>query len=87
MYPSCCQSNTQNVHREAGASAFKLSRSRQSHMHGCMDLSKLLHRFVEIDTWIVTQMLLHGFVKVGPWICQKLFYVFWPVAKQNQAEL
>ena len=26
------------------------------------------------------------FVKVGPWICQKLFYVFWPFAKQNQAE-
>ena len=30
MHPSCCQSNTQNVHWKPGASAFQLSRSQQS---------------------------------------------------------
>ena len=49
-----------------------------------MDLSTLMHWFLEGVKWI---LLLCAFVKVVMWICQSCSFYFSPFAKQNQAEV
>ena len=65
-----------------------------------LDLSKLLHGFVKIDTWISLSVtwicqgcrmdlskMLHGFIKVVTCICQSCSLYFLSFGKKKEAEV